>query len=217
MIKQLTPLCFALLHPISNQYLINCNRQWILIDAGLAGYQRTLLKHIREIIPADEQVSAILITHADADHCGGAAYIRDKTLTQLYSSQYEATAMRNGEMSRPLTPLWWQKPIYALLTPLFATKKLHSINFLDTGKAISWNTALQIIDSQGHTPGHVSIYWQTEGILFAGDSIRKAGKSPAPSSGANTWDVSKSKQSFTIQMELCPAIIGCGHTLFDFR
>lgn len=217
MIKQLTPTCYAILQPISNQYLIKSNNQWVLIDAGLAGNQRTLLRHIRKTIPANEKLSIILITHSDADHCGGAAYIRDNTGAQVFSSALEVTAMRNGKMSRPLTPKWWQKPFYLLLSPLFSTEAVHSVSILQPGMSLPGATDFQVIDSQGHTPGHISFYWKPQGFLFAGDSIRKLGDSPAPSSGANTWDAAKSIQSFSTQLKLTPAIIACGHALFDFR
>jgi len=218
MITQLTTACYGISNPISKQYLLCSNNLWILIDTGLTAWKKSVLDQVHKIIPPAECLSTILITHSDADHYGGAAYIRRETGARIYASEIESLAIRKGRMSRKLNPKWFEKPLYWVSSTLFSANPTSIDGILKDGSPAVENTGLLVINSPGHTPGHVSIYWKSEKILFAGDSIkRNSHGKPAPSSGANTWNVRKAERSFSEQMSLQPVLIACGHTLFDYR
>lgn len=218
MITQLTDSCYAISNPVSKQYLLSSNGLWILIDTGLLVWQKPFLEEVRKVIPGAECLSAILITHSDADHFGGAAYIRRETGAKVYASEIETLAIRKGQMSRKLRPKWYEKPFYWVSSILISADPVPVDGILKHGNLAFENSGLYVINTPGHTPGHVSFYWRSERILFAGDSIKKGrhGK-PIPSSGANTWSAKKAERSFNEQMALQPVLIACGHALFDFR
>ena len=218
MITQITPICFAISNVFSNQYLLCCGGSWILVDAGLHAFRKSLIDQVLELIPPSESLSAILITHSDADHCGGASYIREATGAIILADEIEALAMRKGQVSRKLTPGWYEKPFYFASSFLFSFAPLQVDAVLKQGLKIKEVPGLMVIHTPGHTPGHISCFWENEKILFAGDSIRKDshGK-PAPSSGANTWNKSRALRSFSRQMDLHPQVIACGHAMLDFR
>ncbi len=218
MITKLTPLCYCISNPVSKQYLLCVNGFWILVDTGLAAFKKPLLDQVQRCIPSNERLSAILVTHADADHYGGAAYIRSETGAGIYASEIETLAIRIGRMSRKLKPKWYEKPIYLASSALFSVYPVEVDGILKHGCPAVDNSGLMVINTPGHTPGHVSFIWKSENILFAGDSIKQNshGK-PAPSSGANTWNAKKSERSFSEQISLQPDVIACGHALFDYR
>ena len=218
MITQLTNSCFAISNPVSKQYLLFLNGLWILIDTGLPAWQKPFLEEVRKVITSTERLSAILITHADADHIGGAAYIRRETGAMIYASEIETLAIRKGQMSRKLRPNWYEKPFYWASSALFSAAPTPVDGILKHGNLAVENSDLHVMNTPGHTPGHVSFFWRSERILFAGDSIKKDrhGK-PFPSSGANTWNEKKAERSFNEQIALQPVLIVCGHALFDFR
>lgn len=52
-------------------------------------------------------------------------------------------------------------------------KKLKSIKVdevVKDGETLNWATGCQVILTQGHTPGHTSLYFQEEKILITGDA-----------------------------------------------
>lgn len=176
------------------------------------------MKQIIQIIPPGENLSAVLITHSDADHCGGAAYIRENTGALIFASEIESLAMRKGQMSRKLSPKWYEKPYYYASSTLFSVAAMHTDSILRAGKPVQYFPGLSVLHSPGHTPGHLSFFYDSERILFAGDSIRKDSHgNPSPSIGANTWSRSRAARSFSELLELNPSIIACGHAIFDLR
>jgi glyoxylase-like metal-dependent hydrolase (beta-lactamase superfamily II) len=70
---------------------------------------------------------------------------------------------------------------------------------------------LQALATPGHTPGHLSFYSPSVGVLFCGDSLRcDRGQVRIPS-GMNTWDVEKARESACRQQALNARFICAGH------
>ena len=66
---------------------------------------------------------------------------------------------------------------------------------------------LRVIETPGHTPGHISLYSASTGILFCGDSIVSGEAGLRGSSGANNWDQAKSDESVRKQAALGARIL----------
>ena len=133
-------------------------------------------------------------------------------------SEIDTLAIRKGQMSRKLHPNWYEKPFYWASSILISADPVLVDGILKHGKPAVENSGLNVLNTPGHTPGHVSFFWKSERILFAGDSIKKGRhRKPISSSGANTWSTKKAERSFNEQMALQPVLIACGHALFDFR
>ncbi len=82
---------------------------------------------------------------------------------------------------------------------------------LDEGESFDFLGGLVVLSTPGHTPGHISLYSRSTGILFAGDSIQIVNNEPRPSARGNTWDIAKADESFQKEMELKPDWILAGH------
>ena len=74
---------------------------------------------------------------------------------------------------------------------------------------------LDVLDTSGHTPGHLSFYSASTGVLFAGDSIVIHGQALGPSVGANTWDVERARRALDMQEALRPSFICAGHGYWE--
>jgi metallo-beta-lactamase family protein len=57
-----------------SKYLVEGERQWLLVDCGLSqGFKALRLKN-RERFPVEPRgIDAVVLTHAHLDHCGHAA------------------------------------------------------------------------------------------------------------------------------------------------
>jgi glyoxylase-like metal-dependent hydrolase (beta-lactamase superfamily II) len=197
---------------IANQYLLISGDELTLIDAGLPGNHNRILNYIQKIGFKPTSLKHILVTHADGDHSAAVGDLKLATGAIVYASQPEADAIRAGVSSRPLKPHGLQKPIYALSKRIIPTIPNPVDEILTPGLVFPVLEGLQVLNSAGHTPGHLSFYLSTDCILFAGDSIWNSRNGPIPyATTANTWDTNLATESFQRQMALKPKIIAAGH------
>lgn len=200
---------------MSNQYLVQGEDGYLLIDAGMQIYFHYLKKQIKALGITNSLLKLAIITHADGDHYGSLSRIQEENPGTLITaaSKPEADAIQKGCMSRELHPKPMEKWVYDLVSKLFTTPKARVDLLIDNGTKFE-KFGIQVMETPGHTPGHISLWNQQEGILFCGDSILIHGKRVIPSSGANCWDEKCSRDSFDLQMALHPEVIYGGHGIW---
>jgi glyoxylase-like metal-dependent hydrolase (beta-lactamase superfamily II) len=197
---------------IANAYLLVDPDGLTLIDAGLPGSQRKILRYLSGLgyVPAD--LKRILITHADFDHVGGLAALKTATRARVFASPIEAKAMAEGHSSRALKPRHRiTKVLFDLMAALFKPTPVQADDLLSDGQTFPVLGGLQVLETSGHTPGHISLYLSSPGILFCGDSIVSEETGLRGSSGANNWDQAKSDESVRRQAALGARILCSGH------
>jgi len=67
-----------------------------------------------------------------------------------------------------------------------------------------------VVETPGHTPGHISLFAPSAGVLFPGDSLVSEGDSLVSSSESVAWDGARAIESARAQAALgarivCPA------------
>jgi len=194
-----------------NLFLIVDKGHLTLIDTGISGNQKKILAYINTLGLPLTALDRIIITHADGDHYGSLAHLQKTVSAESHANQIEAEAIRKGTSSRLLKPEGINKFLYALVSPLVRTQPARIDQTITDGQMFPILGGLQAIHTPGHTPGHISLFSPTAGILFAGDSINVSHGKLVPSSGANTWDLRQAELSFDMQVKLNPAIVCAGH------
>lgn len=202
-------------HQINNtfvfQYLIVINSDLLLIDTGIGGNHKRIISTIKNLGYSPAALKKIIITHADGDHFGGLAELQKLTQAISYSTSIEADAIRAGRSSRPLKPKGIQKMLFGLVVPMIKSQPARIDTLLTGDESFDVLGGLQVILTPGHTPGHISLFSPSTGILFAGDSIQVVRGEPRPSVRGNTWDMAKAEESFHKQLNLHPEMILAGH------
>jgi glyoxylase-like metal-dependent hydrolase (beta-lactamase superfamily II) len=197
---------------VANPYLLIDPDVLTLVDAGLPGSHRKILRYMSGLGYAPHDLKRILITHADFDHVGGLAALKKATGARLYASPVEAQAMAEGHASRPLKPRRKiTKLLLDLMTGLFKPSTVQVDEFLTDGQTFPMLGGLRVVETPGHTPGHVSFFAPSAGILFCGDSLVSEESGLRGSRGANTWDQAKSDESVRKQATLGATIVCSGH------
>jgi len=214
MMKPIYPGVFRSRSLFANQFILRSGEQSLVIDVGLPGFGQHLLGTIQKTGADPHTLAAILITHADGDHFGALAEIRAVNPAPVYASPQEAEAIQKGVSSRALKPRGFEKFLYSAVSPLYRPSAGVVDHLLEPGQILPFWDGLQVLDTRGHTPQHVSFFAIEHGVLFSGDSIQIAGKKLLPSSGGNTWDEELAKQSFEMQLALHPAVICGGHGIW---
>lgn len=200
---------------IGRQYLLKGKSGYLLIDTGLRNNYTKLLNFLRKSNVNPDKIELVVITHADGDHFGCLdLLLRDYPALVSAASEVEAAAIAKGESSRPLKVRGLKKSLYGLIGPLFASKPAQIKRILHPGEVFPYMGGLEILDTRGHTPEHISLWSQSTRTLFCGDSIRFNGSLLSPSTGSNTWDEALAMKSFELQMELKPDRIYGGHGIW---
>ncbi len=116
-----------------------------------------LLEEMAEEGIEGTSIGCVLLTHGHPDHCEAAISLREESHAMV--ALHEADA--------------------GMFSSIGGTVDL----FLDEGRLeLGDGTALQVIHSPGHTPGHVTLYWPDQKVLIAGDCIfyRSVGRADLP-------------------------------------
>jgi glyoxylase-like metal-dependent hydrolase (beta-lactamase superfamily II) len=210
--KQICEGIYVFPHIASNQYLIVDNGGFTLIDTGIPGRSRVILNGISSLTNNNINLSTILVTHADGDHIGSLKAIQSKTQAVSCASEPEAISIGEGTMSRELKPAnEFQNSVFNLFSRFFKAPQAKIDRILEPDDILSIAGEMIVVDSSGHTPGHLSFYIPRQRVLFSGDSIFRKNGILIPSYGLNCWDEDRAKQSLERQLELSPKLICGGH------
>lgn len=192
----------------SNLYLCIDDHGLALIDAGMPRDQTGVLAEIERLGYGPENLTRILITHADIDHAGALAALQEVSGATVYAGRESAVLLQQGKSPEHLPqPIQWLSNIFAKYKPLPGS----CLEIIQDGDLLPALGGLQSLSTPGHTPEHFSFYCQGNGVLFAGDALSTRGNRLQSSPRAITADRSAANRSAMRLLELAPAVFACGH------
>ncbi len=77
-------------------YMVDCMGQLVLIDAGSGMNNEKIVANIQSLGYSYDKISHILLTHAHADHAGGARGLKELTKAEIVTSPEEAQLLQQG-------------------------------------------------------------------------------------------------------------------------
>lgn len=143
----------------TNAYLIvNQANQGLLVDAPPDPEEVG-----SQIAAMDVALVGIVLTHGHVDHTGGAG--------KLAAGSGAITYAHPDDDFLTLHPTEQLQMIYGMVPPGSYDVPDH-IEHLEHGQRLDLaGVALEVRHTPGHTPGHCCLYWESEGVLFAGDQL----------------------------------------------
>jgi len=167
----------------TNSYFIKGADRNLLIDTA---FNRKIcldsLMQSLEWLAVDLEKTDLFLTHLHSDHTGLAGHIcspnrtvfigeKDMTLMQkFYDDAYWDTVDERfimlGFTQEQLDENRKLNPASIFLPKSFPATLVHDGDTIDVGKY-----QLTCLETPGHTPGHMCLYVEKEGILFSGDHI----------------------------------------------
>ena len=207
---QIVPGVHLISGSVVNQYLIVDDDGLTLVDTGLAGNDKRILRYMADLGHAPGELRRIAITHADGDHVGALAALKKATGARVYASAVEAEAIAAGRMSRPLKSSGLVKLLMGITSPFFRAAPATVDEVVSDGQVLPALGGLRVVETFGHTPGHLSYFSPSAGVLFVGDSLVSSSGTLRASRGMNTWDEARAIGSVRLQAALgarivCPA------------
>lgn len=198
---------------VANTYVIVDTNGVTVIDAGLPGSQKKILAYIAGLGKSAQDVKRIIITHADLDHFGGLAALQKATGARTYASKIEADAIAQGKASREIKPGGFslRRILFAILGPFMKATPFQVDEVITEGQTLPVLVGLQVVETPGHTPGHISLFAPSIGVLFCGDSMVSNEKGLQGSRPGITWDETRARESERKQAGLGARIVCSGH------
>ncbi len=179
----------------------------ILVDTGVSGSA----KKLRQVI-SDHHVEAIALTHAHVDHAGSARKLSDELGLPVWVGAADREATESGKaVKSPTTDRPGLSTIAGALGDfpgVAVARSLHEGDELGEG--------FTVLDTPGHSPGHVSFWRASDRVLICGDvffnlhpltTIPGLRQPPTPF----TVDPVRNRASERRLAELDPATAGFGH------
>jgi hydroxyacylglutathione hydrolase len=121
----------------------------VLVDAGIAFDRRRILKQI-----AGRPIAAHALTHAHFDHYGASHAICEQLGIPLWCGADDVEAVENGKM-------------VGRGGRMVPGPKAHPVaRALKEGEEVAGFT---VLDTPGHSPGHVSYWRESDRVLICGD------------------------------------------------
>jgi glyoxylase-like metal-dependent hydrolase (beta-lactamase superfamily II) len=146
--------------PLMPRNSINCYvAEGFLIDAGIKSSAKKIINNI-----ADKDVHTHVLTHAHADHQGSSKIICEKLNIPLWCSEQEKTPAETGNATGEYTS---QQHLVTKFQRKYWAGRGHSV-----AKTIRENDSLgefSVIETPGHSSGHLSFFREKDGVLIVGD------------------------------------------------
>jgi glyoxylase-like metal-dependent hydrolase (beta-lactamase superfamily II) len=177
----------------------------ILIDAGTRWDSRRLLRGLR-----GGKVAAHALTHAHPDHQGSSHAICTALGLPLWCGERDVAAMENrGEIQARMPRHWFTRTV----GPIFTGPPHPVARHLKEGDQVG---TFRVLETPGHTDGHVSYWREPDGILVVGDVLanfhfatRRPGlREPPP---FFSRDPAQNRRSARRFLSLGPRLICFGH------
>jgi hydroxyacylglutathione hydrolase len=160
-------------------------REATLIDAGSGINPEAILANIDAAGVATKDVTRLLLTHAHADHAGGAAALREALPNlQVFASSDVVSILSAGDELRAGVGQGKASGVYP------ASYRYHPCemqsNLVDGDIVNSGEVTFSVLSTPGHSTGHTCYVATVHGkkILFSGDHLFVGGRIALQ----NTWD-----------------------------
>lgn len=138
-----------------NAYLVGD----VLVDAGFSWQAKRVLSEVRGRI-----VRAHVLTHAHVDHAGGSRRVVDALGVPVRAGERDLPALHSGDAELGFRGLL-KKPgdRYGRFPAVPEGTALREGDTIGEG--------FTVLDTPGHSPGHVSFWRERDGVLICGDVI----------------------------------------------
>lgn len=140
-----------------NTYLV----EDILIDAGIKSSAKSILKNLR-----GKQVSTHVLTHAHADHQGSSKAICEQYNIPLWCSVLDKPQAESGNVTKEYPA---QNHIITKFQRHYWAGEGYKVS-----KTLKENDTVgdfTVIETPGHSTGHLSFFRESDGVLIVGDAL----------------------------------------------
>ncbi len=161
--------------------IIQDESEVILVDCGYPDFLQLLEEAMHRQGIRLEMITRLILTHHDIDHVGSAAALKRKypnieiiahgTETPCINGTQKALRLMQAEST--LNEMTGEDRVNAehFIHFLQSVEPVEVNRIVQSGEFLPWCGGIQIIDTPGHTAGHISLYIPSIKTLIAGDAV----------------------------------------------
>ncbi|TMI08169.1 MBL fold metallo-hydrolase [Candidatus Bathyarchaeota archaeon] len=204
----------------ANAYLVEAPRGLVLVDSGLPGSEKGILKAIAKLGKKPSDLKLVLLTHRHLDHIGSAGVLKKRTGAKLASHPFEKPYAAGtlviqapsawslyGKMVRKLTTLeYWTLKLFRIIK--FQTAH---VDLAADEESVLEEVGLDgsVVWTPGHTKGSVTLFLNQSSVAIVGDLLRsRRGRLTEP---LLMESIPQTEASIKRVVDLGPEIICPGH------
>lgn len=191
----------------ANSYLVVGQGPVLVIDTGMPGSGKKIVECIKKLGRRPDEVEWIVLTHADIDHSGSAAELKQMTGAKVAIHGGDASSL-SGK-SKPKKARGIMAPIFKMMNKVVSFHPLQPDVILSEGDEIG---GFRVIHTPGHTQGSICLYKAKE-LIVAGDALKAdKGGNLKPPSRMMTLDMARAKASLKriSELEFDALLVGHG-------
>ncbi|SDM74652.1 MBL fold metallo-hydrolase [Allokutzneria albata] len=177
---------------LMNVYLV----EDVLVDSGTPRAAGRIFRQLR-----GTPLSAHVVTHAHPDHFGSSRAVCEEFGIPLWAGAKDAEAIETA------TPAQAPGRLPALLARTPMPPPCPVTRQLSEGDEVAGFTVLEV---PGHSPGHIALWRESDGVLLCGDVFLALLRVGAPP-GFLTWDAELNRESMRRLAALRPRLVLFGH------
>jgi len=213
--KEIAPAVYSLGHGKGGHvhaFLVDAGAELSLVDTLFEGDAQLVLEAIRALGRSPADLKRIALTHAHRSHLGGLATLKRETKARIYAHAWEADIVAGERRAQPVTLL----PRQSLRLIPFQVGLRFNVprhrpcpvdEELVDGDAFG---PFQVLHTPGHSPGHLSFWWEEHRFLVAGDAVATW---PSVSGGWTAFNLNRTEHAKSLRRmaALDAHVVGVGH------
>lgn len=156
-------------------FLVRHSEGLLLVDAGFPGWGYAILTAAASL-PAPTEISEIFLTHAHADHIGGAPQIVEGTGAEVVCSEAEKPFIEGRSLALAARGLGAR-----LTLTLNHWTQQRRVDRIQVGRTVTAGErirGLEVLAVPGHTPGQVALLHHEDGLVLCADALFNVGHAP---------------------------------------
>jgi glyoxylase-like metal-dependent hydrolase (beta-lactamase superfamily II) len=153
----------------------------VLVDCGYPGFLGQIEEAMKQVGVSIKALTKIIITHHDHDHIGAL-----KEIVSLYPevevlcSEKQAPFITGQKKSLRLAQLEEKHKVLnetervenqKFMDMILSVQHVTKVTTVKDGEILPICGGVQVVDTSGHMPGHISLYIPSEKTLISGDAL----------------------------------------------
>lgn len=157
------------------------DQELILVDCGYPGFLPVIEREMKKHGISVCDLTKIIITHHDHDHMGALKEIHDayprieilcsKEQEPYVTGKKKSLRLIQAEKLHETLPESEKPGSIQFMQMVASVKKVDQVTAIHPGDEFPWCGGIEVVDTKGHMPGHISLYVRGLKTLIAGDAL----------------------------------------------